>query len=143
MLSKQNKLSGITAGDTPEERIKYAKNLAPVQLAFIGDCVYELLAREKVIDKARFQKETTALVRASYQSAGAERIHALLTEEEADIFRRGKNANPKAVPRSATQSEYRRATGLEALFGYLYIIGSNDRICQLFEEIYDGNGQNG
>ncbi len=80
-------------------------------------------------------------MRASYQSAAAELIEDILTEEEADIFRRGRNASGIQVPKSSTPAEYHRATGLEALFGYLFLTGGYDRANQLFEVILNGNNK--
>lgn len=75
-------------------------------------------------------------VNAGFQSYAYDIIAELLTEEETEIFKRGRNATGNNVPRSSNPKDYRRATGMEALFGYLYLTGQNDRIKELFEKIY-------
>ena len=117
-----------------------ARNLNPLALAFYGDAVYEVLVRRKVVtDSAlHFKKHHSASVekvRASYQAAGAKAVETLLTEEESDILRRGRNAHSQ-VPKSASVGEYRLATGLECLFGYLSLIGEEERVVELFEVVY-------
>ena len=111
-------------------------------MAFLGDSVYECLVRQTIVLNGslppnKLHSRAVSKVRASYQSKGVGFIETLLTEEEADILRRGRNANSH-VPRSASVEEYRRATGLEALFGYLALIGENERVEELFGIIYDG-----
>ena len=119
-----------------------AKSYSPLTLAFLGDSVYEMLVRHKItLDGAcpvrKLHNKAVEKVRASYQAAGVKAIEEMLTEEEADIIRRGRNAN-STVPKSSSVTEYRLATGLETLFGYLYLIGETDRIEELFEVIYEG-----
>ncbi|MCL2036680.1 MAG: ribonuclease III [Oscillospiraceae bacterium] len=122
-----------------------AKGYSPLVLAFLGDGVYELLVRQKLISKAesvgmpvrKLHSQTVEKVRASYQAKGVRSIESLLSEEEADILRRGRNAN-SYVPKSASVSDYRLATGLETLFGYLHLIGEHERIQELFEVICNG-----
>ena len=77
-------------------------------------------------------RDTVKLVKASAQAAFAEKIKTQLTEEELSYYRRGKNAHVHAVPKGASAADYAKATGLEALFGYLYLSGQTDRINQLF-----------
>jgi len=119
-----------------------AKNYSPLTLAFLGDGVYELLVRQKIVLKGsipvrKLHTRAVEKVRASYQAAGVKAVTPLLSEEEADILRRGRNANSNA-PKSASVSEYKLATGLEALFGYLSLIGEFERIEELFDVIYNG-----
>ena len=76
-------------------------------------------------------------VAAPAQAAAMERLLPLLTDEEADVYRRGRNTAPHSVPRAATRAQYQSATGLEALFGWLYLQGRTDRLNQLFETIMD------
>jgi ribonuclease-3 family protein len=119
-----------------------AKNCNPLALAFLGDAVYEILVRERIVlnpelSVRRLHSASVEKVRASYQAAGVKVIEPLLSEEEADILRRGRNAKSQ-VPKSASVGEYRLATGLEALFGYLSLIGEEERIKELFEMIYAG-----
>lgn len=126
-----------------------AKALSPLTLAFFGDSVYEVLVRRKIVEAGsqpsqKLHKAAVKKVKATYQSAGVDRIEAMLDENEADILRRGRNANGVSAPASCTPREYRRATALEALFGYLYLIGADERMEQLFEVIYnDETSENG
>jgi ribonuclease-3 family protein len=120
---------------------KQAKNYSPLTLAFFGDGVYEVLVRQKIVlngsmSSKKLHSASVEKVRASYQAAGANAILPLLSEEEKDILMRGRNAG-SSVPKSASVAEYRLATGLEALFGYLSLIGEIKRIEELFEKIYD------
>ena len=106
-------------------------------LAHIGDCVYELFARTEVVlnghtSSTVMHKETVALVKAKFQARAAERIAPLLSEEEAIIFRRGRNCKVHGIPKSADAAEYHAATALEALFGWLYLNGRKDRLNELF-----------
>ena len=115
-------------------------------LAHMGDCVFEILCRgwlcaqgSKTVD--RLHADTIRMVRASSQARFADKLLPLLTEEELAYYRRGKNAHPHAVPKSATPQEYAKATGLEALLGALYLQGRTDRINRLFQQVMeDGYG---
>ncbi|MDR1754799.1 MAG: ribonuclease III [Eubacterium sp.] len=117
------------------------RELNPLTLAFLGDGVYEVLVREKIaaagsMSAAKLHKSAVNLVRASSQSSAVDIISPLLTDEEMNIYKRGRNANNNTVPRSSNPRDYRRATGLEALFGYLHMIGEEERLRELFEVIY-------
>ncbi len=121
---------------------KTARLLSPVTLAFIGDAVYSLYVREKLVfikdDKgATLNKKTAEIVRASAQADFIEKIYHLLTEEEIDIYKRARNTKKGTRAKSASVAEYNKATGLEALIGYLYLTGSTDRLNFLlnYEEI--------
>ena len=119
---------------------KEAQGYSPNVLAFYGDSVYEVLVRERVVtlhqtNAGRLHDMAVERVRASYQSEAVNVIEPLLTEKEADILRRGRNAGGISVPKSAKPSEYRRATALEALFGYLSLTGQQERIETLFNAI--------
>lgn len=119
---------------------KEASGYSPNVLAFYGDCVYELLVRKRVVLKGstsagRLHDLAVKQVRASYQSQAVAVIEPMLTEREADILRRGRNAGGISVPKSAKPSEYRRATALETLFGYLSLTGQTERIEELFNVI--------
>ena len=115
-------------------------------LAHMGDCVFEILCRaylcargEKTVD--RLHRDTVAMVKAPAQAQFADRMLPLLTEEERSYYRRGKNAHVHAVPRGATPAEYAKATGVEALFGYLYLSGRKERANELFQLVMeDSNG---
>lgn len=114
------------------------KLYSPLALAFLGDAVYELCARQRVIEEGNMpvngmHKKAVAVVNAAAQSAAFERIESVLTEEETAIYKRGRNATSASVPKNAELGAYRRATGVEALFGYLYLCGETGRINELFE----------
>ena len=109
-------------------------------LAHIGDGVYELLCRSYLCAQGehtvgQLHKDTVQLVKAPTQAKLAEKILPELTEEELSFYRRGKNAHVHAVPKGATAAEYAKATGLEALFGALYLLGRTDRLNELFHII--------
>lgn len=122
---------------TPAE----AKALGGLTLAFFGDSVYEVYVREQIVRLGtmpvdKLHKKAVQYVNAGFQSYAYDIIAEQLTEEETEIFKRGRNATANNVPRSSNPKDYRRATGMEALFGYLYLTGQNDRIKELFEKIY-------
>ena len=117
-------------------------NMSSLGLAHLGDGVFELMVRAwlclhgkvKVKD---LHRATVGYVAAPAQAAAMERLLPLLTDEETDVYRRGRNTAPHSVPRAATRAQYQSATGLEALFGWLYLQGRTDRLNQLFETIMD------
>lgn len=116
------------------------KQLSPLNLAFIGDCVYEMLVRETLVTDANrpvndLHRESVKFVSAKAQTAAFERIKDILTEEEMAVYKRGRNAKVGHSPKSATEGDYHCATGVEALFGYLYLTERLDRIKELFSEI--------
>lgn len=116
------------------------KELSPLNLAFIGDCVYEMLVRERLVSEANrpvndLHRESVKFVSAKAQTAAFKKIEPLLTEEETAVFKRGRNAKTGHQPKSASVGEYHCATGVEALFGYLYLTGNNERITYLFNAI--------
>lgn len=121
---------------TEKEAAAYSPNV----LAFYGDSVYETMVRKRVVlehqtNAGRLHELAVEHVRASYQSEAVSVIEPMLTEREADILRRGRNAGGISVPKSAKPSEYRRATALEALFGYLSLTGQGERLEELFNAI--------
>lgn len=106
-------------------------------LALVGDGVYELLVRSYLCSQGdqtvlKLHRDTVEMVKAPAQAKFADKIKSHLTEEEYAYYRRGKNAHTHAAPKSATRAEYAKATGLEALFGALYLLGRTQRINQLF-----------
>lgn len=124
------------------ENLNHPKMYSPLVLAYLGDVVYELLVREKMVQRAnmpvnKLHKSTVEYVCASAQSRGFELIQEMLTEEELAVYKRGRNANGNHVPKNANAQEYRRATGVEALFGYLYLMKREDRIQELFSVIWE------
>lgn len=114
-----------------------ARMLNPLQLAYIGDGVWELLVRTRLIYQGRsarhIHKEAVACVNAGAQAVSLRRIEMLLTQEEADVARRGRNAHAHhASPKNQDAGDYRAATALEALIGYLYLTGQEERLLHLF-----------
>ncbi len=117
--------------------------MSPLNLAFVGDGVYELLVREHLASLGnthvgRLHTLAVGLVCANAQSQAYERIAASLTQEEEAVYKRGRNANSVRAPKHTDPAVYRRATGLEALFGYLYLSGRVERVNQLFQMILEG-----
>ena len=110
---------------------------SPLTLAFLGDAVYELCARQYVVAQrnrpvGELHQQAVALVNAGAQSAALERLLPLLTPEELAVFKRGRNASASSTPKHAEIADYRRATGVEALFGYLFLRGEQQRLQELF-----------
>lgn len=108
----------------------------------MGDGVYELLVRERLLDGGTLPVRVlhnlaVEQVRAGAQAQAYQCIHDMLDEEEQAILRRGRNAHGTRPPRNADPAQYRRATAVEALFGYLYLMGRNQRVRQLFEAIQE------
>ena len=123
---------------TEKEATLYSPNI----LAFYGDSVYETMVRKYLVlnhhtNAGRLHELSVERVRASYQSNAVGVIEPLLTERETDILRRGRNSGGVSVPKSAKPSEYRRATALEALFGYLSLTGQQERLEKLFNVIIE------
>lgn len=117
-----------------------AKQLSPLNLAFIGDAIYEILVREMLVCDANrpvndLHRESVKYVSAAAQTAAFEKIKNCLTEEETAQFKRGRNAKVGHLPKSASDAQYHTATGVEALFGYLYLTEQKDRIKELFDII--------
>lgn len=115
--------------------------MSPVALAFVGDAVLELLVRARLVGSTRLQPNRLHTVATHYVSAHAqcrelEILEPLLTEAEANVLRRGKNASKASVAKHATVQEYRASTGMECLLGWLYLRGENDRIQQLFDAVW-------
>ena len=110
-------------------------------LAYLGDCVIELLVRERLVrqglaSSATLNKKALEYVKATAQAQAMKRLLPLLTDEEAGVFRRGRNIGHTNTPKSATVAEYRSATGMEALFGYLHLAGREERARELFDAAY-------
>lgn len=110
-------------------------------LAYLGDCVLELCVRERLVkngisSSAKLNREALNYVRAGAQANAMKRILPMLTEQEEAIFRRGRNVGHTNTPKSATVAEYRSATGMETLFGWLHLAGEQARIQALFDLAY-------
>lgn len=114
--------------------------LSPSVLCFVGDSVYSLLVRTKLAEinrpSAQLHKLSVELVKASAQAKALGLILPILTETELGVFKRGRNFHTSSSPKSATKSEYHTATGLECLFGYLYLLGEDKRMNELFSNIW-------
>ena len=122
-----------------DAEIKAISNLG---LAHMGDCVFEILCRGYLCARGgknvgNLHKDTINMVKATSQAKFMDKLLPLLTEEELAFYRRGKNSQVHAVPKSCTPAEYAKATGLEALFGALYLGGHTDRINELFKTVME------
>ena len=109
-------------------------------LAFLGDAVYSLMVREKLVKSSalnagKLHRLAVDKVNAAAQSESAKKILPHLTDDELEIFKRGRNAHPHHSPKNQSEGDYHYATGLEALFGQLYLDGKTDRLNELFEII--------
>lgn len=123
--------------------VEKARSISPVTLAFVGDAVYSLYVREKLVLSAdlkagQLQNLTSKQVSAHGQSELLERLIPLFTEEESDVYRRGRNAKKPTKSKNASVAEYNRSTGFEAVIGYLYLTGQYERI----EKLLDGRDEN-
>ena len=128
----------------PEFDIRQVNAISNLGLAHIGDGVYELMCRTYLCASGdqtvlKLHKDTVSLVKAPTQAAFADKIKPLLTEEELSFFRRGKNAHTHAAPKAASRAEYAKATGLETLFGALYLLGNTHRLNELFHIMMEEN----
>lgn len=114
------------------------RTYSPLTLAYIGDAIYELVIRTILVEKGNTQvnklhQRASKLVKASAQSEMIEKLKPYLTEEEMGVFKRGRNAKSFTMAKNATMSDYRRATGFEALMGYLYMTEQWDRMLELIK----------
>jgi len=117
------------------------RTVSPLALAFIGDGVYEMMVRERLVCLANrppreLHREAVKLVRAEAQAAAMEVLLPLLTEKEEAVYKRGRNAHT-----TRNSDEYHRATGLETLFGWLYLRGEIDRVRELFDAAMEAHIQ--
>ena len=112
------------------------RTYSPLTLAFIGDGIYDLIIRSKIVGEgntraSQLHQHTSHLVKAASQSAMLEYMFPLMTEEEEGVYRRGRNAKSPTMAKNATMKDYRRATGFEALMGYLYLTDQMERLVEL------------
>ena len=126
-----------------EMPVQDVNKISMLGLAHVGDAVYELLYRSKLCTDghtavAEMHRMTVAFVRAEAQAEAAAKLLPVLTTEEASVYKRGRNAKVNSVPHNADISQYHAATGLEALFGWLYLLGRTERINELFNIITGG-----
>ena len=127
----------------PQEQTVDIHEQSPVSLAFVGDAVLDLLVRARLVGTTRMQPGGLHTTATRYVSAAAQFqeltvIEPMLTEQEAAVLRRGKNASKMTVAKHATAEEYRASTGLECLLGWLYLQGRLERIQELFEVLWRG-----
>ena len=111
---------------------------SPLTLAYIGDCVYDLVIRTVVVERGnepanKLHKKTVAYVKAQTQASMIEALLPYLTEEEEAVYKRGRNAKSYTSGKNASIGDYRKATGMEALVGYLYLTGQEARIMELIK----------
>ncbi len=124
------------------DRIKAAKQSNPATLAFLGDAVYELYIRERLTSDGSRQadtlhKEAIKYVCASAQAHLFDRLIEELKEDEVDILKRGRNAKTARVPKHSTPNNYRKATGMETLFGYLKLSGQEERLIEVLDRSFE------
>jgi ribonuclease-3 family protein len=115
---------------------KDIRTYSPLTLAYIGDAIYDLVVRSVLVNRGNtavnnLHKRASAIVKAPTQAALAAAIMDDLTDEEKDIYRRGRNSKPHTKAKNASTMEYLEATGLEAVVGFLYLSGDMDRVCDL------------
>lgn len=115
------------------------RTYSPLTLAYIGDGIYDLVIRSIVVAKGNtrageLHKRTSRIVKAHTQAEMIEKLLPLLTEEEEDVYRRGRNAKSPTMAKNATMSDYRKATGFEALMGWLYLCDDFPRLVELVKE---------
>lgn len=118
------------------------REYSPLTLAFIGDGVYELFVREHLVCRGncpakKLHAQSVEAVRCEFQAKAVEKLMPLLSGEETDIVRRGRNAHTTHTPKNAEPGDYHAATGFEALFGYLYLQGDIARLRQFFDVIFE------
>ena len=112
------------------------RTYSPLTLAYIGDGIFDIVIRSVVVGKgntkaSQLHKHTSSIVKAHTQAVIIEALEPHLTKEEADIYRRGRNAKSPTMAKNATMADYRKATGLEALMGYLYLSDDFERVVEL------------
>lgn len=112
------------------------RTYSPLTLAYIGDGIFDIVIRSVVVGKgntkaSQLHKHTSSIVKAHTQAVMIEALEPHLPKEEADIYRRGRNAKSPTMAKNATMADYRKATGLEALMGYLYLSDDFERVVEL------------
>ena len=116
--------------------------MSPLVWAYIGDSVFEMYIREKMIEKGipnntKLHKNTTMYVKASSQSKMIEKLKEILSEEEIAIVKRARNADSNTIPKNSSVIEYKNATSLEGLLGYLFLTGKKDRLLYILDYVYN------
>ncbi len=125
-----------------EENIPEINTLSPLTLAFLGDSVYEMFIRTKILGMgnrpaSQLHKIAVGYVKAKAQATAAHKILEILTDEETEIYKRGRNTNIHTVPKNADMADYRHATALEALIGYLYLKGDQVRLEEILNIAFE------
>lgn len=125
-----------------KEEIPEINTLSPLTLAFLGDSVYEMFIRTKILSGGsrpakELHKIAVGYVKAKAQAGAAHKIFDMLTEDELSIYKRGRNTNIHTVPKNADMADYRHATALETLIGYLYLKGENERLLEILNVAFD------
>ena len=113
-----------------------------LSLAYLGDAAYELMVRQRLVSEHRsmpgeLHQMAQKFVSATAQSKACEKLIELMNDDELNVFNRARNSSPANIPKHSSRSDYHRATALEAVFGYLHLIGDNDRSNEIFEILYD------
>lgn len=116
--------------------------ISPLVLAYIGDAVFEVYIRTKVVNEgfiktSKLHTLATCFVKAKAQADALDKIYESLTAEEQEIIRRGRNANSKTIPKNAEIADYKKATALEALIGYLFLAGNYNRLDEIIKKIIE------
>lgn len=147
MIECNNGKSGETMDDYFDIHLDdgQIQAISSIGLAHLGDAVYELLVRSWLCAHGKatgkgLHRAAVELVRATAQAGRAEKILPLLTQEETAVYKRGRNAHVHTIPRSASRSDYLKATALECLIGYLYLKGRRERINRLFAVMMEEDG---
>lgn len=138
LLQMNEKPILTTVNEIFESKEVNPNEYSPLALAFIGDSVFDVVIKSVIVEKAncqvnKLQTKTSKIVRATTQALIADALKDELTEEEANILRRGRNAKPYTKAKNASYSEYCKATGLEALVGYLYLKGETERLVRIIK----------
>lgn len=125
-----------------KEEIPEINTLSPLTLAFLGDSVYEMFVRTKILSSGNrpaneLHKIAVGYVKAKAQATAAHKILDTLSDEELSIYKRGRNTNIHTVPKNADMADYRHATALEALIGYLYLRGEEERLSEILNIAFD------
>lgn len=118
------------------------RQLSPLVLAYIGDSIFDLVVKTKIVTAGNTQvnkmnRAASSIVKAESQSKMIGYLEDKLTEEEGSVYKRGRNAKSYTSAKNASISDYRRATGFEALMGYLYLSGQYERMCELIKDALD------
>lgn len=135
------RIENVFRGINPEITDEDMKRFTPVQLAYIGDAVYELCVRTYIIDRSHsvnnLHNMATDFVKAKAQSDLVHELEDFFTEEEYRIIKRGRNSKSHSVPKNADLMDYKYSTGFESLIGYLYLTNNDKRIKEIFDRIIE------